>query len=113
MEEDGRDSTEKPRARVNTWMERQKHTSCKKGEKREREREAYHLAEVPLECCMHSQFSGQLLTLNSTVHISSHLVWAKWILLLFVFCCCFCSVKFARGNFAALNDSKWEKLETL
>lgn len=39
MEEDGRDRTEKPQARVNTWMERQKHTSCKRGERREKEGE--------------------------------------------------------------------------
>ncbi len=55
MEEDGRDSAEKPPARVNTWTERQKHTSCKRREEgeREKEREAYHLAEVPSECCIH------------------------------------------------------------
>lgn len=51
MEEIG---LKKKPARVNTWTERQKHTSCKRREerKREKEREAYHLAEVPPECCI-------------------------------------------------------------
>lgn len=51
---DGRDSSEKPPARVNTWIERQKHASCKRKEEgeSEKEREAYHLAEVPSECCL-------------------------------------------------------------
>lgn len=71
----------KPRARVNTCMGRQ--NTILKGRERERarEREAYHLAEVPLECCLPSHRS-----MESFLYLQ-HRPYFFIRVVLFVFCC--------------------------